>query len=144
MHGNVKYFVIFCNLDNILDVGADTSNHAVKVVKIENRGFLRMRNAVAETALKNCSLHWPLIFLTTGHVVKAACSGKLATLSACTWQVRGSNSTTLANLGAITKSNSKRKRGALPPRYSSRAARLQYYAVFLPFWPHNNKPARLT
>jgi hypothetical protein len=51
MHGNVKYFVIFCNLVNILDVGAETSNHAVIVMKIEIQGFLQLRNAVAETAL---------------------------------------------------------------------------------------------
>jgi hypothetical protein len=34
MQENVKYFVIFCNLVTVLDVGADTVNHAVKV-KIE-------------------------------------------------------------------------------------------------------------
>jgi hypothetical protein len=52
MHGNVKYFVVFCNVVNILDVGADTSNHAKEVVKIEIQGFLQLRNAVADTALK--------------------------------------------------------------------------------------------
>ncbi len=30
LHGNVTYFVVFCNLINILDVGAD-SNDAVKI-----------------------------------------------------------------------------------------------------------------
>jgi hypothetical protein len=52
MHENVKYFVIFCNLVNILDVGADTSKHAAKGVNTEIRGFLQLRSAVAETALQ--------------------------------------------------------------------------------------------
>ncbi len=51
LHGNVKYFVIFCNLINILDVGVD-SNDAVKI-KIEIRGFLQLRKPRAVTALQN-------------------------------------------------------------------------------------------
>jgi hypothetical protein len=35
LHGNVMYLVVFCNLINILDIGAD-SNDAVKI-KIETR-----------------------------------------------------------------------------------------------------------
>ncbi len=45
------FFVIFCNLINILDVGAD-SNDAVKI-KIEIRGFLQLRKPRAVTALQN-------------------------------------------------------------------------------------------
>ena len=44
------YFVIFCNLINILDVGADSSD-AVKI-KIEIRGFLQLRKPTAVTALQ--------------------------------------------------------------------------------------------
>ncbi len=69
IHGNVKYFVVFCNLINILDVGADTSNHAEEVVKIGIQGFLQLRNAVTDTALQNCFLYSPLIFLAVGSVV---------------------------------------------------------------------------
>jgi hypothetical protein len=35
LHGNVLYFVVFCNLINILDVGADSSD--VVKIKIEIR-----------------------------------------------------------------------------------------------------------
>jgi hypothetical protein len=42
------YFVVFCNLINILDVGADFSD-AVKI-KIEIRGFLQLRKSRAVTA----------------------------------------------------------------------------------------------
>ncbi len=48
LYGNVMYFVIFCNLINILDVEAD-SNHAVKI-KIEIQGFLQLRKPRAVTA----------------------------------------------------------------------------------------------
>jgi hypothetical protein len=48
--GNVMYFVVFCNLINILDVGADSSD-AVKI-EIEIRGFLQLRTATAVTALQ--------------------------------------------------------------------------------------------
>ena len=50
LHGNVLYFVIFCNLINILDVGADSSD-AVKI-KIEIRGFLQLSKPRAVTALQ--------------------------------------------------------------------------------------------
>ncbi len=48
--GNVVYFVFFCNLINILDVGADSSD-AVKI-KIEIQGFLQLRKPRAVTALQ--------------------------------------------------------------------------------------------
>ena len=48
--GNVMYFVVFCNLINVLDVGADSSD-AVKI-KIEIRGFLQLRKPRAATALQ--------------------------------------------------------------------------------------------
>jgi hypothetical protein len=48
LHGNVTYFVVFCNLMNILDVGAD-SNDAVKI-KIETQCFLQLRKPRAVTA----------------------------------------------------------------------------------------------
>ncbi len=41
LHGNARYFVVFCNLIHILDVGAD-SNDAVKI-KIEIQGFLQLQ-----------------------------------------------------------------------------------------------------
>ena len=44
------YCVVFCNLINILDVGAVCSD-AVKI-KIEIRGFLQLRKATAVTALQ--------------------------------------------------------------------------------------------
>jgi hypothetical protein len=81
IHGNVKYFLVFCNLINILDVGADTSNHAEEVVKIEIQGFqgfLQLRNAVTDTALQKLleglclrGEYSPLIFqvLAVGSVV---------------------------------------------------------------------------
>jgi hypothetical protein len=47
---NVMYFVVFCNLINILDSGAD-SNDAVKI-NIEFRGFLQVRKPRAVTALQ--------------------------------------------------------------------------------------------
>jgi hypothetical protein len=50
LHGNVVYFVVFCNLINILDVGA-VSSDAVKI-KIEIRGFLQLRTPRAVTALQ--------------------------------------------------------------------------------------------
>ena len=50
LHGNVVYFVVFCNLINILDVGA-VSSDAVKI-KIEIRGFLQLRKPRAVTALQ--------------------------------------------------------------------------------------------
>mmetsp|Transcript_27081 Transcript_27081/g.56263 ORF Transcript_27081/g.56263 Transcript_27081/m.56263 type:complete len:241 (+) Transcript_27081:391-1113(+) len=111
MHGNVKYFVIFCNLVNILDIEADTTNH-------ERRCF------------KNCSLNLPFTFLAVGRVVKAACSDTMAILSACSWKVRGLNSTTLANSGTTNKA--KTKLSALSPRDSPRAASLRCFAVFMP------------
>jgi hypothetical protein len=49
MHGNVKYFVIFCNLVNILDFGADTND--VKV-KAEIRGFLQLQKPTKLTAFQ--------------------------------------------------------------------------------------------
>jgi hypothetical protein len=49
LHGNVMYFVIFCNLINIVDVGAD-SNDAV--IKIKIQGFLQLRKPRAVTALQ--------------------------------------------------------------------------------------------
>ena len=49
MHGNVKYFVIFCNLVNILDFGANTND--VKV-KVEIRGFLQLQKPTKLTALQ--------------------------------------------------------------------------------------------
>ena len=64
LHGNVVYFVVFCNLINILDVGADSSD-AVKM-KIEIRGFLQLRKPRAVTALQNCSPRSPLLFLAVG------------------------------------------------------------------------------
>ena len=48
--GKVLYFVVFCNLINILDVGA-VSSDAVKI-KIEIRGFLQLRKPRAVTALQ--------------------------------------------------------------------------------------------
>ncbi len=50
LHGNVMYFVIFCSLINILDVGAD-SHDAVKI-KIEIQGFLQLHKPRAVTALQ--------------------------------------------------------------------------------------------
>ena len=50
LHGNVVYFVIFCNLINILDVGADFHD-AVKI-KIEIQGFLQLRKPRAVTVLQ--------------------------------------------------------------------------------------------
>ena len=50
LHGNVVHFVVFCNLINILDVGA-VSSDAVKI-KIEIRGFLQLRKPRAVTALQ--------------------------------------------------------------------------------------------
>jgi hypothetical protein len=50
LHGNVVCFVVFCNLINILDVGA-VSSDAVKI-KIEIRGFLQLRKPRAVTALQ--------------------------------------------------------------------------------------------
>jgi hypothetical protein len=50
LHENVLYFVVFCNLINILDVGA-VSSDAVKI-KIEIRGFLQLRKPRAVTALQ--------------------------------------------------------------------------------------------
>jgi hypothetical protein len=59
MHGNFKYFVIFCNLVNILDFGADT-NVTVKV-KVEIRDFLQLRKLTKVTALQKllspCNAH---------------------------------------------------------------------------------------
>jgi hypothetical protein len=49
MHGNVKYFVVFCNLVNILDFGADTND--VKV-KVEIRGFLQLQKPTKSTELQ--------------------------------------------------------------------------------------------
>ena len=49
MHGNVKYFVIFCNLVNILDFGANTND--VKV-KVEIQGFLQLQKPTKLTALQ--------------------------------------------------------------------------------------------
>ncbi len=71
----------------------------------------------------------------------------MTTLSACAWKVRGSNCdstvTTMANSGTTT-ANSKRKRGALPTRYSSRAARLRCYVAFKYSDTHDNTQARIT
>jgi len=50
MHGIVKYFVIFCNLVNILDVGAEKID-AVKM-KVEIRGFLQLQKPTKLTALQ--------------------------------------------------------------------------------------------
>jgi hypothetical protein len=52
MHGNVKYFVIFCNLVNILDFGADTNDVKVNLVKVEIRGFLQLQKPTKLTALQ--------------------------------------------------------------------------------------------
>ena len=46
LFSSVSYFVIFCNLINILDVGP-----AATKVKIQIRGFLQMGNTKAKTAL---------------------------------------------------------------------------------------------
>jgi hypothetical protein len=53
LHGNVLYFVVFCNLINILDVGGlgAVCSDAVKI-KIEIRGFLQLRKPTAVTALQ--------------------------------------------------------------------------------------------
>ena len=53
LHGNVLYFVVFCNLINILDVGGlgAVCSDAVKI-KIEIRGFLQLRKPRAVTALQ--------------------------------------------------------------------------------------------
>ena len=64
LHENVLYFVVFCNLITILDVGA-VSSDAVKI-KIEMRGFLQLRKPRAVTALQNCSPRSPLLFLAVG------------------------------------------------------------------------------
>ena len=50
LYGNVMYFVVFCNLINILDVGADSMDAAK--IKIEIRGFLQLRKPRAVTALQ--------------------------------------------------------------------------------------------
>jgi hypothetical protein len=50
MHRNVEYFVVFCNLINLLDFGTDT-NDAVNV-KVEIRGFLQLQKPIEVTALK--------------------------------------------------------------------------------------------
>jgi hypothetical protein len=48
------------------------------------------------------------------------------------------------NSGTTTTANSKRKRGALPTRYSSGAARLRCYAVLKHSGTHDDKQARIT
>ena len=58
--------------------------------------------------------------------------------------MRGSSSTTLANSGTTTAADSKRKRGALPTRYSSGAARLRCHADFKYSGTHDNTQARIT
>ncbi len=97
--GNVMYFVIFCNLINILDVGADSSD-AVKI-KIEIRGFLQLRKATTVTALQKLlspfapalSGCWERcvggLFGHAGYTECPACARKA--------RRRGSNSTALAN-----------------------------------------------
>ncbi len=64
MHRNVKYFVVFCNLINLLDFRPDP-NDAVNV-KVKIRGFLQLRKPTKVTALHNLLSHSPLIFLAIG------------------------------------------------------------------------------
>ena len=47
----VSYFVVFCNLINILDVGTG-SNDAAEI-KIEIKGFLQLKNSRAVTRLQD-------------------------------------------------------------------------------------------
>jgi hypothetical protein len=51
IHEIVSYFVIFCNLINILDVGTG-SNDAAEI-KIEIKGFLQLQNSRAVTRLQD-------------------------------------------------------------------------------------------
>jgi hypothetical protein len=51
LHENVLYFVVFCNLINILDVGTD-SNDAAEI-KIELQCYLQLKQARAVTGLQD-------------------------------------------------------------------------------------------
>ena len=50
LSGNVKYFVVFCNLIHILDLGSDLKDEVT--TKIEIRGFLQLGKPRAVTALQ--------------------------------------------------------------------------------------------
>ena len=120
----VSYFVIFCNLINILDFGTG-SNDAAEI-KIEIKGFLQLQNSRAVTRLQD--LLKPFAPALSGYWER--CVGGLFGHEAYTECLRPESAwfklTTLALTGTITKANSKRKRGASPTRYSSTAARLRY------------------
>ena len=140
--GNVMYFVVFCNLINVLDVGADSSD-AVKI-KIEIRGFLQLRKPRAATALQK--LLSPFAPALSGCWER--CVGGLFGHAGYTECLRPESTWfKLHHTGEFGNNNDGKlhaKARRLANQVFLETARLRWYAVFKYSGTHDNKQARNT